>query len=303
LGKERPGVYAKYRNYKVDENYFEIWSHNMAYILGLWFADGCITGNEFRIALHENDKYLLEKISKEIGSEHKLVPNNGCFQISICSKKIVQDIIKLGGKYRKSLDVKFPHVPKKYLPDFIRGLWDGDGCVFISNGAYNSNIVSGSKNFIDSLFKILRNNIYGIKGSVFKNVNPAGYKIMGRTIEKTSLTYYLHFSKNDTIRLRDFMYNTNSDLKMIRKYEKFQMAGNITRLREYGDELMCFEKAVTFVRKLKLKSIPEWRDYCKNKKEIYTIPASPNTIYKNKGWLGWSHWLGYNKEDSYVYSR
>jgi len=30
------------RKYKVNDDFFKIWSHNMAYILGFWFSDGCI---------------------------------------------------------------------------------------------------------------------------------------------------------------------------------------------------------------------------------------------------------------------
>ena len=42
----------------------------MAYILGLWFADGCIYGGKmFDITLHSKDKYLLKQVAKELGYE------------------------------------------------------------------------------------------------------------------------------------------------------------------------------------------------------------------------------------------
>jgi hypothetical protein len=45
----------------------------MAYVLGLWFADGCIYGGKmFDITLHAKDKYILKQISKELEYEGKL---------------------------------------------------------------------------------------------------------------------------------------------------------------------------------------------------------------------------------------
>jgi hypothetical protein len=42
----------------------------MAYILGLWFADGCIYRDRmFDITLHVKDKYILKKIAKELSYE------------------------------------------------------------------------------------------------------------------------------------------------------------------------------------------------------------------------------------------
>nr|DAN97189.1 MAG TPA: RRNA intron-encoded endonuclease [Caudoviricetes sp.] len=39
----------------------------MAYVLGFWFADGCIyRGRIFDITLHKKDKYILKKIADEL---------------------------------------------------------------------------------------------------------------------------------------------------------------------------------------------------------------------------------------------
>ena len=45
----------------------------MAYILGLWFADGCIYGGKmFDITLHKKDKYILKRIAEELKYEGNL---------------------------------------------------------------------------------------------------------------------------------------------------------------------------------------------------------------------------------------
>ncbi len=64
-------------------------------------------------------------------------------------------------------------------------------------------------------------------------------------------------------------------------------------LREY----LPFAAARAFVHGLELKSETEWRQYCKGKlpgkpPKSDDIPGSPNTVYKNEGWVGMGDWLG-----------
>jgi len=64
----------QYNRTSINHNYFKIWSKNMAYIFGLWCADGNIgtqsNGYQFSIKLHKNDRYLLQQILDEMQSEH-----------------------------------------------------------------------------------------------------------------------------------------------------------------------------------------------------------------------------------------
>lgn len=220
------GTGANKKKYYINDNFFKKWSHDMAYVFGLWFADGSIVKeNYFDITLHKNDKYLLEKISKIMKSSYPIHKNKNCFRIQFGSKTIVEDIIKLGGKYRKSLDCKFPHIPKKYLPDFIRGEFDGDGCVCCgkNKNEYYASIRSGSKSFSKSLVDVLRKSIANFKGSIYKST----YKLQSG---KIGVCYSIMFNANDTRRLRDFMYKNSPKLKMIRKWNLFKKAGGTTIL-------------------------------------------------------------------------
>ena len=47
-------------------------------------------------------------------------------------------------------------------------------------------------------------------------------------------------------------------------------------------EFRSFEDARTFSHALNLKSINEWRQYCKSGKKPDNIPASPSSYYKKK---------------------
>ena len=53
-----------------------------------------------------------------------------------------------------------------------------------------------------------------------------------------------------------------------------------------------FRKARAFVRGLNLKSNPEWRDYCGSGKRPVDIPANPDSVYADSGWISWGDWLG-----------
>ena len=66
------------------------------------------------------------------------------------------------------------------------------------------------------------------------------------------------------------------------------LQGMEKEMKEFRD----FESAREFVRSLKLKTDNEWREYCKSGTRPYDIPASPNTTYKNKGYLNLGDWLG-----------
>jgi superfamily II DNA or RNA helicase len=60
------------------------------------------------------------------------------------------------------------------------------------------------------------------------------------------------------------------------------------QLRKY----LPFQEARILVHRLKLKNEKEWRDYIRSGKLPENIPASPNLVYKNKGWKGLGDWLG-----------
>jgi len=284
--------------FSINDNYFKKWSHNMAYILGLWFADGCITsGDRFNITLHVDDKYLLEKILREMESDHQIaMKTNTCCMFTIVSKEIVRDIIRLGGKYRKSLDVKFPIIPVNYLPDFIRGLWDGDGSIWYCNAykIYKSSICSGSKDFLLRLYQLLNKNISDFRASIHKTIVKRGSLLPNNAVTKRrGILYSLNLSVNNTIRLRDYIYKNKKGLKMIRKYNKFKKCGKIRTISRWDRNFVTFKNFKVFIKQNGFKKYKEWRAYLETHQRPSNIPAAPEVIYK-KDWVGWKKVLNYS---------
>lgn len=195
------------RKYKINEDYFKKWSSNMAYILGFWFADGCIYGGRlFDITVHKKDKYILKKIADEFEYKGKVTDytNRQACRINFSCKVMYDDLVSLGGTERKSNTISFPNVPKEYLPDFIRGYFDGDGCIMrLKNNRVNSAFTSGSRKFLESLLEILK--------------EEAG--VIGGSFDDSCCS--LKFGKKDTFKIGEYMYANNSDFYLKRKKEKF----------------------------------------------------------------------------------
>jgi len=57
-------------------------------------------------------------------------------------------------------------------------------------------------------------------------------------------------------------------------------------------EFRSFNEARAFVQKLNLKSMAEWKQYCKSGQRPDDIPANPNQQYQGKGWKNMGDWLG-----------
>jgi pterin-4a-carbinolamine dehydratase len=53
-----------------------------------------------------------------------------------------------------------------------------------------------------------------------------------------------------------------------------------------------FHQARAFVRRLGLKSQPEWFAYCRSGRCPSDIPTNPHRNYRDRGWEGYGDWLG-----------
>lgn len=128
--------------YITNLNFFDkIDNEAKAYFLGLLYADGnnYIRGKhsyEISIKLKEEDSYILEKLKNYLSpmTELKLVKdkitNNNHILFKINSKIISNQLTDLGCVPNKSLVLKFPEIKEDLIFHFIRGYFDGDGCIY-----------------------------------------------------------------------------------------------------------------------------------------------------------------------------
>lgn len=159
-------------------------------MLGLIYADGCLINDKHsgreKVNITSKDKDIIEAISKYVGSKHSIYYNRGCFSMLFCNEdsiKILKE--KYGLHQRKSKDITFPNIDKEFLPDFIRGYFDGDGSIakMIVREKYmymRITFTSGSVLFLKQLKTILETEL---------KIYPHFKKDSRRE------TYYLDFSK------------------------------------------------------------------------------------------------------------
>lgn len=57
-------------------------------------------------------------------------------------------------------------------------------------------------------------------------------------------------------------------------------------------EYRKYDLAKSYVHKLGLKSVADWKVYCKSGKKPLDIPNNPDQFYKDDGWQGFGEWLG-----------
>ena len=207
-------------------NEFEIIdTQDKAYLLGLFYADGCVT--EF---YRKNKTYTstgcslaLDKADAELLNEIKLafpffkMYEHNCGRslcIKVTSKKTYVDLVNNGCLPRKSVDNRYnlhlPEISEELLPHFIRGYFDGDGGCTLS---YSSNktqkrvyIYSTSPQLLEEITQFLERK--GIKTTMDNGHNPG------------ILCYKLTIAARSYQDFYNLIYQ-NAHLKMRRKYDKF----------------------------------------------------------------------------------
>lgn len=151
-----------------NERCFQSLNEESAYWLGFVLADGCMMRNNYSltIGLSRKDRAHLEKFARFLGGvtsiKDRMVKTYECCYVSIGSKQMFNDLLKYGCTPKKSLTLKFPEIPDEYFWHFLRGYFDGDGCV-VSKA--NSVAIIGSYSFIDSLIEILTKKGFNCKQS------------------------------------------------------------------------------------------------------------------------------------------
>lgn len=207
-------IKKKYRKYLINENYFEkIDTEQKAYWLGFLIADGYNSGKFIRVDIQ--DEGHLEKFRNEIyinndmpvRKKKNIINNKDIFYLTIQDPKILNDVEKLGVVNKKSMITKYPDIGSEYDKYFIRGIFDGDGCLTYSmDGNYRRYTFSivGSYYLMKSLQSIISEN----------NVNVRFRKM------KTIYEIYIRGNRQ-IIKVLDWLYE-ETNIHLNRKYEKYK---------------------------------------------------------------------------------
>jgi intein/homing endonuclease len=199
------------RKYSLNENYFdEIDTEEKAYILGFLYADGNVSKKKYTIQISQSikDGDILDKISSNSSTPIKIYKNSfkrNYKLFSINSKHMVLKLRELGLNPAKTFTITYPKWIKLNLQrHFIRGYFDGDGCIYYNNKRLEF-ILVGRLNFIQNIQNIL------MKECDLKQIK----------IRKERNVYRLNYCGNiQCLRIFDWLYK-NSNIYLERKYNKF----------------------------------------------------------------------------------
>lgn len=192
--------FSEYRKYTINKDFFKVIdTEEKAYILGFLYADGYnqVTKKQVRLTLQKRDKDILDKINKILNhNKPLLVIKENYLDLSINSKDMSLDLEKLGCVQNKTFKITFPyeHLSKDLYRHFIRGVFDGDGCISINKKKDVKLNITGNPIFISQIQDILVNEL---------------------EITKTKLQYYrnicgmYYHGKNICYKVLDYLYKDN----------------------------------------------------------------------------------------------
>ncbi len=217
------------RTHSINEHYFDkIDTQEKAYWLGFLWADGSISKtakrasgpNRIRVTQKWDEREHLERFREAISADNEIVPvyhesGHTVAQLDINCRPLCEALQKLGYG-PKSIRTHIPKIRKNLMNHFVRGYFDGDGClsVYVQKTA-RSDIqrqewsLTGDKKLMRE-FKDLLSHEAGTTPTVAMK----GYK-------KSPKTSSLRYGKKADIKLLyDYLYK-NASVYLDTKHEKF----------------------------------------------------------------------------------
>lgn len=217
---------------KIDKHFFKKYVPKMSYVLGLMCADGAVedvrkSSRTCYFTITSKDYSLISQIKTVLNSSHKIYIKRAHFQkfkngtylcsknyiLRVGSKEMCQDIIDIGVRPRKSLRIRLPKITDNLFEFYLRGYFDGDGCVNVgvscSRELPEIKVIfsSGCKKYLEQL---------SLKLSKLLSIKTT-------KVNFDSGVYRLRYHKSDSMNILKFMYK---DLKkapfLERKYNIYQ---------------------------------------------------------------------------------
>lgn len=234
---------------KLTHDYFDVIdTEYKAYILGFIFADGCIVDNfsgrqkSLRIEIIETDGYILLPLIKDVQNKdsyrYKYTPSDiakghspkAC--VSINSDQLCEKIIDLGCKINKTiLGLDFPNIDKDLIRHFIRGFFDGDGCITanLTKNTYTRVSTRELKKpfspkvrkriyLVNTDLQFLQDVISNIESEVpFEGKLQWSSRINNVRVHKVGIEH-----QKDVQKVKDYLYK-DATIFLKRKFDKFNM--------------------------------------------------------------------------------
>lgn len=193
------------------------WRGDLAYAIGLLATDGSLSKDGRHLNFTSKDKGLIKTFAKCLGLKNKIgkktsgfTGRKDCFNIQFGDIIFYRWCLNIGLMPNKSKILKGLKIPDKHFFDFLRGCFDGDGCIYAywdprwhSSYMFYIQFCSASLDFINWLEKIIKH-LLGPKGK----------------ITRASGVWQLRFAKRDSLLIFKKMFRAKNLPYLKRKYIK-----------------------------------------------------------------------------------
>ena len=146
-------------NHEIDESLIDVNNPMFWYLIGLISTDGHLNSVGNTVSIYQKDAVFLNKLKNYFKSKGFVRRgNSGIYILYLTSEKLTRFLKEQGFTSDKRYSVPFLKCPEKHLPLYIRGIFDGDGCISYKylSGILKSRVVqitSGSYSMIQGIEK------------------------------------------------------------------------------------------------------------------------------------------------------
>jgi hypothetical protein len=187
-----------------------------AYWLGFLYADGYVCyephNSQYRLelTLAEKDLEHLKKFAKFINYDKQIKYRKKvkAYRLDVASKEMCENLIKLGCVQAKSLILKYPDyeiLKYKFHNAFIRGYFDGDGCLSLSSTSNTfSTSLLGTKHMMQGIINHMKLSNYRWRNDKQHHEN----------------TITLSLRVQEALKFLKTIYS-DSNIHLSRKYDKY----------------------------------------------------------------------------------
>ncbi len=220
------------------------WSSNLAYAIGLITSDGCLNKDGRHIWFSSRENELVKKFRQALSLSNRIgryarggETEKRYYCLTFGDINFYKFLNNIGLTAAKSKTIKSVAVPKNYFPDFLRGLFDGDGTFYTfqdkrwpNSFSFKLSVASASLDFLSWLKKFLTK-YYNVKGYLHKGDG----------------VWNLEYVKGDTKKLFYVMYRDQNTLHLSRKYDKLR-----------GTIVQDDQRGFAYLQKQRKAAVAQW---------------------------------------------
>jgi len=199
------------------------WSPDFAYAIGLFVADGCVSGNGRHISFSSKDIEQIRNFLKALSLDSHVgmvlngAKNSVTYRVQIGDVLFVDFLRSIGVTSAKSRTVGPLLIPQSLFRDFLRGLFDGDG----SSYSYFDKRWKSSFMFYVSFASASADFVSWLRETVFFHIGALGHVTSDG---RSDPCYQLKYAKGDAQKVVSFMYYKDGILCLSRKDLKIRQS-------------------------------------------------------------------------------